>query len=37
MIGLVGNQVVSTDLEQVLGTCKEVDSKFYELHQWLER
>jgi 6-phosphofructokinase 1 len=37
MVGLIGNQVVTTDLEQVLSTRKGVDLKFYELHQWLER
>jgi 6-phosphofructokinase 1 len=36
MVGLVGSQIVATDLEQVVGTKRGVDLSLYELAQMLE-
>ncbi len=37
MVGLIGNKVVTTDLEKVLATRKSVDLGFYKLAQILEK
>jgi len=37
MVGLIGNKVVTADLEKVLSTRKSVDLEFYRLAQILER
>lgn len=36
MVGLVGSQIVATDLEQVVGTKRGVDLSLYDLAQMLE-
>lgn len=36
MVGLIGSQMVATDLEQVVGTKRKVDLSLYELAQMLE-
>jgi 6-phosphofructokinase 1 len=36
MVGLIGNQVVATDLDEVISSRREVDLSLYELAQMLE-